>query len=90
VKEFVIEVFGRLDLDWTEYVEIDPRYLRPAEVDELRGVSDKVRSTLGWAPKIHFQELVDRMVAKDLDLAQNEKILKESGQQVTLRGLATH
>jgi len=90
VQEFVEEVFGRLDLDWKEFVEIDERYLRPAEVENLRGISDKVRKTLGWYPKVTFTELVDRMVANDLELARQEGTLRDGGHSVTLRGAATH
>jgi GDPmannose 4,6-dehydratase len=89
VREFLKEVFGRLDLDWEEFVEIDPRYLRPAEVEDLQGIPDKVKKTLGWSPKISFQQLVDRMVANDLKLANQELALREGGHNLVLRGAAT-
>jgi GDPmannose 4,6-dehydratase len=66
VREFLDEAFGRLDLDWHRHVEIDPRYFRPAEVDELRGDTSKARRVLGWEPRVRFRELVARMVDADL------------------------
>ena len=81
VKEFVQETFAYLDLDWTEYVEIDPWYYRPAEVDYLQGDASKARRELGWEPKIGFKELVRLMVDYDLKLAQGEKRHQEFSQQ---------
>ncbi len=77
VREFLDEVFGRLDLDWNEYVEIDPRYYRPAEVDLLLGDSTKARKKLGWEPKVDFKELAEMMVETDWELAKREKVLAE-------------
>jgi GDPmannose 4,6-dehydratase len=71
VREFLDEAFGHLDLDWKRYVEIDPRYFRPAEVDLLIGDSSKARKKLGWEPKITFKELARKMV--DADLANLKK-----------------
>src|SRR5215475_698680 len=71
VREFLDEVFGHLDLDWKQFVEIDPRYFRPAEVDLLIGDASKARRKLGWEPKISFKELVRMMV--DADLADLKK-----------------
>jgi GDPmannose 4,6-dehydratase len=65
VREFVEEAFGYVHLDWKKYVEVDPRYLRPSEVDLLIGDSTKARKTFGWAPKITFRELVRIMVDAD-------------------------
>jgi GDPmannose 4,6-dehydratase len=67
VREFVEETFGRLGLDWQRHVEIDPRYLRPTEVDLLRGDARKAKKILGWEPKVHFKELVKIMVDADLE-----------------------
>jgi len=67
VRNFLDEAFGRLDLDWKRHVEIDPRYFRPAEVDELRGDMSKARRKLGWQPKLKFTELVRTMVESDLE-----------------------
>jgi GDPmannose 4,6-dehydratase len=72
VKEFLEETFGCLDLDWREYVEIDPRYFRPAEVDLLLGDPTKARTILGWEPKVGFKELVSIMVNSDMMLAERE------------------
>ncbi len=66
VREFLDEAFGYLDLDWHPYVEIDPRYFRPAEVDLLVGDASKARRKLGWEPKVTFKELVRIMVEADL------------------------
>lgn len=77
VKEFLGEVFGYLDLDWKKYVEVDPRYFRPSEVDFLCGDASKAKEKLGWRPKIGFWELLKMMVDSDLILAENEKIIKE-------------
>jgi GDPmannose 4,6-dehydratase len=71
VREFLDEAFGHLDLDWKPFVEIDPRYFRPAEVDLLVGDSSKARKKLGWEPKITFKELARMMV--DADLADLKK-----------------
>ncbi len=68
VREFLDEAFGRVDLDWKKYVEIDPRYYRPAEVDELRGDMEKARRLLKWEPRVKFKELVAMMVDADLAL----------------------
>ena len=72
VREFVEEVFGFLNMDWREHVEIDPRYFRPAEVDLLQGDTTKARRELGWEPKVTFKELVRLMVDADMILAQRE------------------
>ena len=77
VREFLDEVFCCLDLDWREYVEIDPRYLRPTEVDILLGDSSKAREVLGWDPRVAFKDLARMMVDNDMKLAEEEKILKE-------------
>ena len=81
VKEFVEETFAHLDLDWTEYVKIDPWYYRPAEVDYLQGDASKARRELGWEPKVGFKQLVRLMVDYDLKLAQDEKRHQEISQQ---------
>jgi GDPmannose 4,6-dehydratase len=67
VREMLDEAFGHLQLDWNKYVEIDPRYYRPTEVDALQGDASKARKQLGWTPKVHFRELVRLMVEADLD-----------------------
>jgi GDPmannose 4,6-dehydratase len=77
VREFLDEVFGHLDLDWKRYVEIDPRYYRPTEVDVLLGDASKARKQLGWQPKVDFKALARMMTESDLRLAENEKVIKE-------------
>jgi GDPmannose 4,6-dehydratase len=70
VQEFLEEAFGYVDLDWSEYVTIDPRYFRPAEVDLLIGDYSKAKRELGWEPKVRFAELVRMMVDADRERAQ--------------------
>jgi len=72
VREFIEKTFGYLDLDWKEFVEIDARYFRPAEVDLLAGDATKARRKLGWEPKVGFEQLVKLMVDHDLKLAREE------------------
>ena len=60
------QAFGLLELDWQGHVEIDPRYLRPAEVDVLQGDASKAGRELGWRPKVGFEDLVRMMVDADL------------------------
>uniref|UniRef100_A0A0D6R8R6 GDP-mannose 4,6-dehydratase n=1 Tax=Araucaria cunninghamii TaxID=56994 RepID=A0A0D6R8R6_ARACU len=79
VEEFLEEAFGYVGLNWRDYVLIDPRYFRPAEVDNLRGDCSKARKALGWAPRVSFKQLVAMMVDHDLDLAHREKVLVDAG-----------
>ena len=81
IREFLDLAFGRLDLDWKQYVEIDPRYFRPAEVELLQGDATKARTKLGWRPKVAFPDLVALMVDHDLQLARDENALRESHQE---------
>ena len=67
VREFLDEAFGLVGLDWKKYVEIDPRYYRPAEVDLLLGDPTKAKEKLGWKPKTTFKELVKIMLEYDLN-----------------------
>jgi GDPmannose 4,6-dehydratase len=67
VREFLEEAFGYLELDWRRYVDLDPRYLRPSEVDYLMGDATKARKELNWEPRVSFQELVRIMVDADLE-----------------------
>jgi len=79
VRQFLDEVFGHLSLDWNQYVEIDPRYYRPTEVDLLLGDASKAKRQLGWEPKVTFHQLAQMITNADMTLAQHEKILKDSG-----------
>jgi GDPmannose 4,6-dehydratase len=72
VREFCEEAFGYAGLDWRAYVEIDPRYYRPAEVDLLIGDASKARQKLGWEPKIRFNDLVRLMVDADSQALQDQ------------------
>ena len=65
VEEFLEEAFTYAGLNWRDYVTIDPRYFRPAEVDLLIGDYSKAREQLGWEPTVRFQELVRMMVDSD-------------------------
>jgi GDPmannose 4,6-dehydratase len=65
VREVVEIAFGALGLDWHRHVELDPRYLRPTEVDHLRGDASKAERVLGWKPTVRFRELVEMMVRAD-------------------------
>jgi GDPmannose 4,6-dehydratase len=65
VQEFLEEAFTYVGLDWRDYVKIDPRYFRPAEVDLLIGDYSKAKEKLGWEPTVRFQELVRMMVDGD-------------------------
>ncbi len=71
VREFCETAFARVGLDWEQYVEIDPRYFRPAEVDILIGDASKARRVLGWEPKTRFKDLVALMVDADMKLLED-------------------
>jgi GDPmannose 4,6-dehydratase len=72
VKEFLELAFGRVDLDWHDFVDLDPRQIRPAEVDLLQGDASKAKRELGWQPKVSFKDLVAMMVDIDLEIAKRE------------------
>ena len=73
MRELLDEAFGYAGLDWNEYVEIDERYFRPAEVDVLLGDASKAREKLGWEPTVRFQELVRMMVDHDRERRHTEE-----------------
>jgi GDPmannose 4,6-dehydratase len=77
VREFLDEVFGYLNLDWKEYVKIDPAYYRPTEVDILLGDASKAKKKLGWEPKITFKQLAKMMVDEDMKKAEQQKVWKD-------------
>jgi GDPmannose 4,6-dehydratase len=77
VREFVEGAFSYLDLDWRDYVEIDPWYYRPSEVDVLQGDATKARRALGWEPKVSFTDLIRLMVDSDMLLARREAIERQ-------------
>lgn len=73
VRDFLEQAFGYLALDYRDYVVVDPRLIRPAEVDYLVGDATKAQEVLGWEPTISFPELVRMMVDADLALVSGEK-----------------
>ena len=84
VRDFVEAAFSYVGLDWTNYVEIDPRYFRPTEVDVLQGDASKARQKLGWEPKVKFPFLVRLMVEADIRLL-NDKLSGELERQSGVR-----
>ncbi|MCS6770813.1 MAG: GDP-mannose 4,6-dehydratase [Kiritimatiellae bacterium] len=70
VREFLELAFGYVGLNWRDYVVIDPKFLRPAEVDFLLGDPSKARQKLGWKPEVSFEQLVRMMVDADLERIQ--------------------
>ena len=72
IRQFLDYSFEHLDLDWNQYVEIDPRYFRPTEVNLLLGDASKAKDVLGWEPKTSCRELAQLMVDHDLKLAKAE------------------
>ncbi len=66
VRDFAEASFSRIGLNWQDHVEIDPRYIRPTEVDALIGDASKASNVLGWAPKTHWKELAELMVDSDV------------------------
>ena len=72
VQELVETAFSSVGLDWRKYVEIDPRFLRPAEVDYLCGDASLAREKLGWQPEVAFEELIQIMVESDLQLVRSQ------------------
>jgi GDPmannose 4,6-dehydratase len=79
VGEWVEAAFAEAGLAWKPHVAKDDRYLRPTEVEALRGDASKAHARLGWKPKVGFRELVRRMVESDLKLAERERLLTEAG-----------
>jgi len=75
VREFLEAAFSAVKLDWKKYVEIDPQYYRPAEVELLCADPTKARQKLKWEPKVTFEELARLMVEADLKLTEQQKIL---------------
>lgn len=74
VQQFVESAFAAADLDWTKYVKIDERFMRPAEVDLLVGDPAKAEKALGWKPEVSFEKMIEMMVSHDID-----RIAKLSG-----------
>jgi GDPmannose 4,6-dehydratase len=73
VREFLEAAFSHVGLNWQDYVEIDPRYYRPAEVELLIGDYSKAKQKLGWEPKTRFSDLVKLMVDADMELLRRHR-----------------
>lgn len=73
VREFCEYAFGELDLDWRDYVRVDPRFIRPSEVELLVGDASKAREKLGWTPEVRFADLVREMVLADYERLKAER-----------------
>ncbi len=78
VREFLIEAFNHVNLDWEKYVRIDKRYLRPSDVWHLEGDASKAEKALGWKPATTFKDLVRIMMEADLRAARKERAAKET------------
>jgi len=72
VRELVETAFGHVGLDWNKHVKLDPKLVRPAEVEHLIGDNSKARRALGWTPTVDFAALVKMMVDADLNRVRNE------------------
>ena len=79
VKEFAEKAFNYVGLNWEDYVLTSDKYSRPNEVHHLLGDASKAKNKLGWEPKTSFDELVNKMVESDLELAKREKVLIDNG-----------
>ncbi len=79
VRRFCELAFCEVDLDYKDFVEIDPRYFRPAEVEQLLGDPAKAKKQLEWNPKTTVEQLAAMMVEHDLELARREKTLRDAG-----------
>jgi GDPmannose 4,6-dehydratase len=82
VRAFCELAFGHVGLDYRDFIEIDPRYFRPAEVEQLLGDATKARTVLGWKPRTGVEELAHMMVEHDLELARRERTLRNAGHDV--------
>jgi GDPmannose 4,6-dehydratase len=82
VREFAEAAFAHVGLDWRDHVVIDERYLRPAEVDELRADASKAHRVLGWSPEINFRQLVSMMV--DADVGELQHKLKGGAEAIRI------
>jgi len=76
IRDFLEMAFGHLDLDWRDYVEIDPRFYRPAEVDHLEGDASHAENVLGWKPRTDLKTLAGMMIESDLELVGRAKRLQ--------------
>ncbi len=72
IRELLELAFSMLGLDYREFVEFDPKYTRPSEVDVLQGDPTRARESLGWKPEVNFRDLIKMMVESDLEQARRE------------------
>lgn len=86
VREFAQHAFAAVDLNYEDYVEVDPRFFRPAEVDFLLGDISDIKQRLGWQPRTTFEGLVREMVEADLEQAEREKSILASDPKASLKG----
>lgn len=82
VEQFVRAAFEHVGLDWQEYVVVDPKFYRPAEVQQLVANPSKARKELGWEPKVSFDQLVGKMVNADLASISESALLAGAGWQI--------
>jgi len=87
VREFAQRAFALLDMDWEEHVEVNPRFMRLAEVEHLLGDPQETCKQLNWTPRTSFSQLVEEMVEADLETAQRELVLQNAGISYTLAGV---
>ena len=87
VRQFAELAFGLVGLEADDFITVDPRYFRPAEVDYLLGDAEETRKVLDWHPRTDFAALVKEMVDHDLELAAQERTLIDAGHQVSLKGV---
>lgn len=78
VEDFLKLAFGKVNLNWEDFVTTDKKYERPNEVSYLLGDSSKAQKNLGWELKTSFSDLVEIMVESDIELAKQEKVLLEN------------
>ena len=82
VRRFCELAFGEVGLNYKDFVEVDPRYFRPAEVEQLLGDPSKAKQRLGWKPKTSVEQLAKMMVENDMELARREKTLRDAGHKL--------
>ena len=82
VREFCEIAFSSLGLNYEDYVKVDPKFFRPAEVDYLLGDPSKIKAKLNWSPKTSFKQLVERMIEGDLKLAQMDQYIINQSKQL--------
>ncbi|WP_029247492.1 GDP-mannose 4,6-dehydratase [Schlesneria paludicola] len=83
IREFLDIAFESVGLNWHDYVEIDPQYYRPTEVNLLLGDASKAKDILGWEPQMTFRSLAQLMAESDLQLAVNERLVRENSNTLT-------